>query len=108
MLMLDDRRARHGGIAGEITRPEQAMLLRGDRHEEDGSAGPRCAGGERARDFDQGCDARRIVHGAVVDAVATHRGADADVIEVCRQNYVLAAQGRIASRQQPDDVVGLD
>ena len=91
----------------EIARPQQAFLLggHGDKHDRP----LRCtrSRGGRSR-LDQRGNARRVVHGAVVDAVTANRLAYPHMVDVCGYRDVLIPEGRIAAAQHPHDVVGLD
>ena len=99
---------RHGRMRGEVARAEQALLFGGHRHEQHRALRPLRPLRQRRGRLDQRGDARRVVHRAVVDAVAVDRAADAEVIEMRRQHDVFVAQRRIAAGQHAGDVVRLD
>ena len=96
------------GCAAKYLRPEQPLLLGGHGHEHDRPL--RLGAGllQQPRDLDHRRDAGRIVHRAVVDAVAVDGAADADVIEVRGHHHVFGLQRRVGSLEDADDVRGLD
>ena len=100
MLMSATMRSRVDRRMGrEILRPEQALLFSGDEHKQQRAFQLLGMLLERRGNIEQDGDAGRVVHGAVVNAVAIDRLADAHVIDVRGQNYVFILQLRIVSRQ---------
>ena len=109
MLMLatvsGQRIDRHDRV---VLRAEQALLLGRDHQEQDRALRLRFDGREAVRDLEQLRHAGGIVDGAVVDAVAVHGVADAQVIPVRRVDDVArcgawdrcprASRARCASR----------
>ena len=61
----------------------------------------------RVRNVEHQRRSRAIVHGAVVNAIAVDRFADAEVVNVRGQDDVFILQLRIGARQFGDDIVGL-
>ena len=70
------------GSPAQYPRAKQAVLFRCDGREQHRSLRPLSSVCERAGHLQQGRDPRRVVHGAVVDAIAVHSRADAEMIEV--------------------------
>ena len=61
------------------------------------------------RDLEQGGDARSVVHGAVVDAIAVDRRiGQAEMIEMRRKDHELVSPLRIGAAQHAGDVLRLD
>ena len=74
------------------TRAEQALLLGGHRDEQHRAAQLRAALLQHGRDVEHGGHPRGVVHRAVVDRVAVDRLADAQVIEMRREDNVLVLE----------------
>jgi len=83
---------RHGGMRGEIARAQFALFFRRDREENHRALQLELTLLEQARHFDDGGDSRSVVHGAVIDAVAVHRAAHADVVQMRREDDIFVLQ----------------
>src|SRR5688572_9193104 len=86
-------------------RAQQPALFRRKEHE--GNGARRWRSHQLLRDSEQHGDAGSIVREAVVDRIAASvRRADAEVIVMRREQYVLSAQRRIAARNDAYDIAG--
>ncbi len=86
----------HDGEAREIVCAEQAFLFARDGGEQHRALGPDGVGGHGAGRLQHGCDARRIVHRAIVDGVpGGHAGLDPDVIKMAHDDNIFIGERRV-------------
>jgi hypothetical protein len=85
------------------SRSEKPDLLACGRGEDDRALGPRTSY-HRARDLDHRHGAGCIVVGAVVNGVALHGSADAEMIVVRVDENDRVAQHRMAAAKDADDI----
>jgi hypothetical protein len=86
---------------------EESALFGGDERDEDRAQGPR-TGGEHSRDRQEVGRSGGVVERTVVDRVAIHDGADAEVVPMRGEHQVLARGGGVTSRNAADHVVALE
>ena len=91
----------------EVTRPQFALLLGGYGEKDNGSLRLHVSDLHQARDLDHARDAGRVVHRAVVDAVAIHRPSDTLMVEVRRHDHVFVFQLPVGTWQKSHHIGGL-
>ena len=89
---------------GKIIGALQALLFAGDDEKHDGAARRLRQAGEGAGQLEHAGDSARVVGGAVVDAIAIHRLADAEVVEMRGVENVLIAQRRIGAGEDGNQI----
>ena len=95
-------------MLGKILGSQQSLLLARHPHQQQGALELRVRFLQRAGDIEQQRAARAIVHGAVVDAIAIDRFANADMIDVRGQHNVFILELGIASGDPGHDVGRID
>ena len=104
----DDGFWRDGGMSREIFGAEQAFLFGGDKQKEDGALEFFRMRFQAGGDVQDEGAAGAVVHGAVVNAVAIDGSADADVVDVRREDDEFIFQSRVAAGEFGDEVGGFD
>ena len=99
---------RHRRMLGEVVAAQQSRLLPGDGQEEYRAVRPLRQRREGPRHLEQRGAARGVVERAVVDRVAPHRLADAEVVEVRGVHHDLVPQAGVGAAQQPGDIGTLE
>src|SRR5439155_11019382 len=102
--------SRYSRMCCEIARSQLALLLAGDRQEQNRSRRTLAHVVELGCDLDDRRRSRRVVHRAVVNAI--HLGidglADAEMIDMRRYDDVLAAESGVSPAQNSRNVLRLD
>ena len=96
------------GMRSEVTRAEEALFLGSDENKKKRAAELFGMGFEVGRDVEKDGASARVVHGAVVEAVAVHGFADADVVEMRREDDEFVFEDRIGAGKFSDEIGGLD
>src|SRR6267154_1231914 len=92
-------------MRGKVSGSLQAFLLALNSQEDERAAEPDARILQHPGNLENGCDARGIVHRAVVDCIAIDRLAHTQVIEMPRQDNILVLHFWIIARQKPSDVL---
>ena len=92
-----DLAGRDRRMLAEVTRAQQARLLRSRGQEDRGAPRLLRQRGPGARDLQQHAAAGRVIHRAVINRVAIHRFADAQVIPVRVEHHCFGFQLRVAA-----------
>ncbi len=88
----------------QILGPEQPLLLRSDRREQNRSRLRHRHRGPHAGQFQQNSATRRIIVRAVVDLVPRQAGVDSQMVVVRRVQYRLFAEQGIRTRQHRQNI----
>jgi hypothetical protein len=99
----DELGARHRRVLRETGRPQQSLLLPGERREQ--HAAMEAVAVPLLREPDQGRHIGCIVESAIVEVIARDRLASAVTIEVSRHDHDLVPHPRVRAGQQGQHVV---
>ena len=108
LTLATSARAGIGGARDVIPGAELALFLAGDREEHNRPRHSPARLAKAGGHFEDRRHAGRVVHRAVVDPIAGHGFAHADVIEVRRQDHEFVAQVRVGAAQDAGHVLRLD
>ena len=104
----DKRAGWHGRVCDVVPGAKLALLLTGDGEEQNRARPSLARLAKAGGHLEDRRHAGRVVHRAVVDAVARHRLADADMIEMRRHDDEFVAQIRVGAAQDAGDVLRFD